>query len=139
MKTLLIKSLFAVVAAGFSAATFAGLVNINEANSSALSHHIKGVGEKKAEAIVKYRTEHGAFKSIADLVSVKGIGEGILEKNLDNLSLNEGAVLVKVKSKVVVLKDKITKAKLAGRKPVAVEKAKLAIKEEVATKPESKE
>ncbi|MBK9664640.1 MAG: helix-hairpin-helix domain-containing protein [Gammaproteobacteria bacterium] len=45
-----------------------------------LADALQGVGLKKAEAIVAYRNEHGPFKSVDDLVNVKGIGEKSLEK-----------------------------------------------------------
>ena len=40
---------------------------------------IKGVGEKKAEAIIKYRKTH-KLKTVEDLTQVKGIGEKMLSK-----------------------------------------------------------
>jgi len=58
-------------------------VNINKADVKTLST-LKGLGPKKARAIVAYREEHGRFKSVEDLNQVKGIGKGIiarLEKN----------------------------------------------------------
>ncbi len=39
---------------------------------------INGIGEKKAEAIIKYRKKHGKFKSVDDLKNVKGIGDSIV-------------------------------------------------------------
>ena len=55
-------------------------VNINTADAATLADGLKGVGLKKAEAIVAYRNEHGPFKSVDELVNVKGIGEKSLEK-----------------------------------------------------------
>ena len=48
---------------------------------------LTGVGESKAQAIVAYRTENGPFKSSADLMNVKGIGERTVEKNADRLTV----------------------------------------------------
>lgn len=48
-------------------------VNINQADASELTT-LKGIGPKKAEAIVAYRTAHGSFKAVTDLAKVKGIG-----------------------------------------------------------------
>ena len=62
-------------------------VNINTADKETLSAAISGVGEKKAEAIIQYRKENGPFKSVDELTEVKGIGEGILEKNRENLRI----------------------------------------------------
>jgi competence protein ComEA len=48
-------------------------LDINTATKAELVK-IKGIGEKKAERIIAYREEHGAFKSIDELKNVKGIG-----------------------------------------------------------------
>ena len=54
-------------------------VDINTADEAALEQ-IKGIGPKKAAAIVAYRNEHGRFQSVEDLTNVKGIGEKRLAK-----------------------------------------------------------
>ncbi len=54
-------------------------ININSASTKELST-IPGIGKKKAEAIIAYRTQNGSFSSIDDLKKVKGIGKKILEK-----------------------------------------------------------
>ena len=48
-------------------------VNINRADAATLAGSLKGIGMRKAEAIVAYRTEHGPFKSVDELANVKGI------------------------------------------------------------------
>ena len=53
-------------------------VNINTATLEELQT-IKGIGKKKAEAILQYRKEHGAFRTKEDLLQVKGIGKKALE------------------------------------------------------------
>ncbi len=55
-----------------------GTVNINTATLEELQT-IKGIGKKKAEAILQYRKEHGAFHTKEDLLQVKGIGKKALE------------------------------------------------------------
>lgn len=40
---------------------------------------LPGIGEKRARAILDYREEHGPFAYVEDLIRVPGIGEGILE------------------------------------------------------------
>ena len=54
-------------------------VNINTASPSELEA-LPGIGPAKAKAIVDYRQQHGAFKSVEELKNVKGIGEGIFSK-----------------------------------------------------------
>ena len=41
--------------------SYAGPININTADAQTLAQGIDGVGEKRAQAIVDYRNEHGAF------------------------------------------------------------------------------
>lgn len=56
-------------------------VNINKADVSVLGNCVTGLGPKKAEAIIAYRTEHGGkFKSVDEIASVKGIGAKRAEK-----------------------------------------------------------
>lgn len=61
-------------------------IRLNSANLTELQQLI-GIGEKKAIAILEYRQQKGAFKSIAELEEVKGIGPKILEKNKAKLAL----------------------------------------------------
>lgn len=48
---------------------------------------LKGVGHKKAQAILAYREQMGAFKSLQELTQVKGIGEKVLIDNKDRLKI----------------------------------------------------
>jgi len=68
---------------------FAETININTADKESLMSAIKGVGEKRAEAIIAYREEHGSFKSLEELADVKGVGPSIVESNMDNLSIED--------------------------------------------------
>ena len=68
---------------------FAETVNINTADKEALMTLIKGVGEKRAEAIIAYREQNGSFKSVEELADVRGVGPSIVEKNMDNLSVTD--------------------------------------------------
>jgi competence ComEA-like helix-hairpin-helix protein len=56
-------------------------VDINRADVTTLAASLNGIGEKKAQAIVDYREQHGPFKQIEDLAQVKGIGPKTIEKN----------------------------------------------------------
>ncbi|WP_428739662.1 ComEA family DNA-binding protein [Sulfurimonas sp.] len=60
-------------------------VDINTANAASLAS-LKGVGEKKAEAIVMYRNTHGCFKDVTSLQNVKGIGEKTIAENKSDLT-----------------------------------------------------
>lgn len=62
-------------------------VNINTASPSQLAAVLKGVGLKKAQAIIDYRKKYGPFKSIDELTAVKGIGAKTLEKNRAKISI----------------------------------------------------
>ena len=62
-------------------------VNINLADAQTLAEQLNGVGLKKAEAIVVWREEHGAFTSPEQLVEVKGIGPVIFDKNRELIHL----------------------------------------------------
>jgi len=64
-----------------------GEVDINHATKKELVT-LKGVGEKKAEAIIAYRNTH-CFKSVEELQQVKGIGKSIVEKNKLELKAGE--------------------------------------------------
>ena len=64
-------------------------ININTADKEALMSVIKGVGHKKAEAIIDYRKENGPFKSIDELSNVKGIGPAMIDKHREMLSTSE--------------------------------------------------
>lgn len=56
------------------------LVNINTAYDYEMAKLLPGIGEKRAAAIVEYREMCGGFKSVEELLNVKGIGEGVYEK-----------------------------------------------------------
>lgn len=55
-------------------------INVNTANVADLTA-LKGVGEKKARAIVAYRREHGPFNSLEQFEEVPGIGPALIENN----------------------------------------------------------
>ena len=74
------RKLILSLALALPIACFAGsTVDINTADIETLMS-IKGIGEKRAAAIIAHRDEHGNFKSVDDLVDVKGISDSLLEK-----------------------------------------------------------
>lgn len=54
-------------------------VSINEATLEQLMT-LPGIGESKAQAIIKYREENGAFQTIEEIKNVSGIGEAVFAK-----------------------------------------------------------
>lgn len=62
------------------------LININTADVATLMQ-LKGIGAKKAEAIIAWRNTNGKFKTLEQLMDVKGIGEAILSSNRDKISI----------------------------------------------------
>lgn len=59
--------------------------NINTADAQTLAT-LEGIGEKRAAAIIEYRSKHGSFVSIEHRVKIKGIGIKTVEKNRDNIT-----------------------------------------------------
>ncbi|MBJ9975662.1 helix-hairpin-helix domain-containing protein [Pseudomonas sp. S75] len=60
-------------------------VNLNTASAEMLQRALSGIGRAKAEAIVAYRKANGAFRSVDELLEVKGIGSALVEKNRKRL------------------------------------------------------
>lgn len=63
-------------------------ININTAGKAELMA-VRGIGEKRAEAIIAYREQHGPFKSVDDLANVQGIGPAIVKDSRDGLTVGE--------------------------------------------------
>lgn len=57
-------------------------IDLNTATVAELSA-LPGIGEKRAEAIIEYRTQHGPFTSTGEVMEVSGIGPGIYEQIKD--------------------------------------------------------
>jgi competence protein ComEA len=71
----------------FSGSVLAAPVNVNEADASEISAALKGIGMKKAQAIVDYREENGLFTTAEDLALVKGIGLKTVSKLKEDILL----------------------------------------------------
>ena len=74
---------FIVIALGLS--MLFGAVDINTGSKEELSA-LNGVGAKKADAIIAYRKSN-CFKSVNELINVKGIGKKTVKKNMSDLSV----------------------------------------------------
>ncbi len=61
-------------------------ININNAELEELTS-LSGIGESKANAIIKYRNDNGPFKSIEDIMNVSGLGEALFDKIKDNITV----------------------------------------------------
>ncbi len=61
-------------------------VNLNKAGLEELES-IRGVGPALAERILAYRSENGGFKSLEDLMNVKGIGQGKFDRIKDQITV----------------------------------------------------
>jgi competence protein ComEA len=88
--TRLAPALLMALALGTSAAVWAAApgpgapapavqVDLNTAPVSELVE-VPGIGQATAERIVAWREQNGAFRSVEDLMKVKGVGEKSLEK-----------------------------------------------------------
>lgn len=64
-----------------------GLVNINEASKEQLMT-LPGIGESKANSILRYREQNGRFSTIEDIMSVNGIKEGVFGNICDYITVN---------------------------------------------------
>jgi comEA protein len=63
-------------------------ININTANSEELQQ-VPGIGPVTAEKILQMRKSYGAFKSVDDLLSIKGLGKKRLEKMRKYLTVSK--------------------------------------------------
>ncbi|CEG56296.1 ComEA family DNA-binding protein [Legionella fallonii] len=67
------------------AAVVKNKIDLNKADLSALTGSFKGIGKKRAAAIIAYRESHHGFKAIEELASVKGFGQHFLDVNKEKL------------------------------------------------------
>jgi competence protein ComEA len=59
-------------------------ININTASADELKD-LKGIGEKKAAAIIEFRETNGNFKQPEDIMKVPGIGPKTFNANKDRI------------------------------------------------------
>jgi competence ComEA-like helix-hairpin-helix protein len=65
-------------------------ININTANSDELQQ-VPGIGPVTAEKILQMRKSYGAFKSVDDLLAIKGLGKKRLEKMRKYLTVSKAS------------------------------------------------
>ena len=94
----LILAAIGTVAMADEAAAPSGVVNINSADAAQLAL-LPRVGEKAAQRIIEYRTEHGPFKKTSDLMQVKGFGVKTYERLSSYIAVDGKTTLTsKIKS-----------------------------------------
>ena len=67
-------------------AAHGGMIDINTADAEKLTD-LPGVGRALAQRIVDYRKEHGPFKTVDELLNVRGIGEKSLARFRDRVTV----------------------------------------------------
>ncbi|SUA20804.1 ComE1 [Neisseria gonorrhoeae] len=90
----------------FSCAFSLAAVNINAASQQELEA-LPGIGPAKAKAIAEYRAQNGAFKSVDDLIKVKGIGPAVLAKLKDQASVGAPAPKGPAKPVLPAVKNRV--------------------------------
>ena len=63
-----------------------GKVNLNTASKEELMT-LSGIGEAKADAIIRYREEHGKFQNPEEVMEIEGIKEGVFNKIKDQIKI----------------------------------------------------
>lgn len=72
--------------AGEHPETESGKVNLNTATKEELMT-LTGIGESKADSIIRYREEKGKFQSIEDIKQIEGIKDGVFQKIKDLITV----------------------------------------------------
>ena len=85
MKKLLKTSFLFLLPLQLLAAT---LVNINTADLATLET-LNGIGPSKGQAIIDYRTQHGPFAKIEDIMNVSGIGTATYNNIKNSITVGE--------------------------------------------------
>jgi competence protein ComEA len=101
------KIILALVIFFAPAAVSGAALNINTASKEELTA-LKGVGDKRAQDIIDYRTKNGPFKSIDDLEKVPGIGPGFVKRIRSQITT--GTKTASEKPAQNVIKSKATTA-----------------------------
>ena len=86
MKKLLLALLAFFAFSGIAMAA----VNLNTAGKDELQA-VKGIGPKKADAIIEYRKKYGSFKTVDDLKNVTGFGDKSVANIRSELTVDSAA------------------------------------------------
>jgi competence ComEA-like helix-hairpin-helix protein len=77
------RFIFLVLATDFYLiSSYANCIDLNKASIRELKEILPKVGNKKARAIITYRTYHDGFKSLYEIEAVPGLGAHYLEQYL---------------------------------------------------------
>ena len=116
--TLLVTSLLVL-----SPTSQAADMNINTATAAQLTE-LKGIGDKKAQAIVEWRKANGPFTDVSQLTEIKGIGPNTLKRMNTTLTLGEpGKMTSSINTKSPSLKqDVATQKNQAVKKGQSIDK-----------------
>jgi competence protein ComEA len=82
-------------------------VNINAATSEELQQ-VPGIGPATAEKILQMRKSYGSFKSVDDLLAIKGIGKKRLDKMRKYLTVGKPAAASKIPASKTQSKEPVT-------------------------------
>jgi len=83
----LMLALAGVAQAAETVVRLSGVVNLNTADVEQLQM-LPGVGEKRAAAIIEIRSAKGGFKSVEEIVEVKGVGDALFKRMQPHLTLS---------------------------------------------------
>jgi competence protein ComEA len=117
MKKLLLAIFICLATYGFAIAA----VNINTATKEELTT-LQGIGEKRAQDIIDYRTKNGPFKSVDDLEKVPGIGPGMMKQIRSQLSVTGKTIIDKPAAAPAKASDSTKTAKAADTKKAVTAK-----------------
>jgi len=93
-------------------------INLNSASAAELQQ-VPGIGPSTADKILEMRKSYGAFKSVDDLLAIKGIGPKRLEKMRKYLTVGKTEQSKKALTSAQAAPAKSPPAKATAAKPPA--------------------